>query len=72
MRPRDVAPASDWEFDFSVSEDDGGEFIVEDAQGKFVCVCNTEDNALSVAGALNQAWEDGRAADIARAFAVGD
>ena len=56
MSPRDVVEASDWKFDFSVGRDDGGEFVVQDASGKFVCLCNTEDNALSVAGALNQAW----------------
>lgn len=56
MRPRDVVDTADWEFDFSVERDPEGEFVVQDASGKFVCSCNTEDNALSVAGALNQAW----------------
>ncbi|HYX21266.1 MAG TPA: hypothetical protein VFA98_10525 [Thermoanaerobaculia bacterium] len=59
MSPRDTVDAADWEFDFSVErgeKESGISFIVQDASGKFVCSCDTEDNALSVAGALNQAW----------------
>jgi hypothetical protein len=55
LSPRDVALAADWEFDFCVEREEG-EFVVQDASGKFVCSCDSEDNALSVAGALNQAW----------------
>jgi len=55
VKPRDVVPTEDWEFDFTVEEDDES-FVVQDASGRFVCSCNTVDNALSIAGALNHAW----------------
>ena len=56
MTTRATTPAADWKFDFSVEEDEDGDFIVQDAYGIFVCQCDTEDNALSIAGALNQTW----------------
>jgi hypothetical protein len=55
VKPRDVVSTEDWEFDFVVEVDDDS-FVVQDASGRFVCSCDTEDNALSIAGALNHAW----------------